>query len=118
MKNFAPGLIALVILAILPFAIETIDQGASRFWQGMLIQVFIYAIYALSYDLLFGYTGILSFGHAMFFGTGAYTAGILLKHARFDLATTLAVVMGIALVQALIIGFLSLRVKGVYFAMV
>src|SRR5919197_4251744 len=96
MKKFS--LIALAILIALPFAIalatgDDISKGASRFWQGMLIQVFIYAIYALSYDLLFGYTGILSFGHAMFFGTGAYTTGILLKYARFDLATTIAVVI-------------------------
>src|SRR5262245_12305404 len=97
LKKLAHALITLITLVVLPFAIETNDQGASRFWQGMLIQVFIYAIYALSYDLLFGYTGILSFGHAMFFGTGAYTAGILLKHAKFDLATTLAVVIVIAI---------------------
>ncbi len=117
MKRFS--LIALAILVVLPFAIALVTGAdASKFWQGMLIQVFIYAIYALSYDLLFGYTGILSFGHAMFFGTGAYAAGILLKHAKADLATTFALVLVIAVVQALLIGALALRVKGVYFAMV
>jgi len=56
------SLIALAILIVLPFAIALVTGAdASKFWQGMLIQVFIYAIYALSYDLLFGYTGILSF---------------------------------------------------------
>lgn len=115
--------IVLTVLIALPFAIalvtgEEIGRGAPRFWQGMLIQVFIYAIYAMSYDLLFGFTGILSFGHTMFFGTGAYATGILLKHARLDLPTTLAVVLLIALLQGLIVGFLSLRVRGVYFAMV
>src|SRR5712692_3214038 len=123
MRTRLPELGLLAVLAALPFIIalasgEGANTGAPRFWQGMLIQVFIYAIYALSYDLLFGYTGILSFGHAMFFGTGAYAAGILLKYAQFDVATTFMLVLFIASVQALLIGALALRVKGVYFAMV
>ena len=51
---------------------EPIDAGTPKFWQGMLAQVFILAVFAMSYDLLMGFTGILSFGHAMFFGMGAY----------------------------------------------
>jgi len=42
------------------------ESGAAKFWQGMIIQILIFAIFAMSYDLLLGYTGILSFGHAMF----------------------------------------------------
>jgi branched-chain amino acid transport system permease protein len=123
MKKHLPAFLTLSILIVFPFAValvtgESIGAGAPRFWQGMLIQVFIYAIYALSYDLLFGYTGVLSFGHAMFFGTGAYATGMLLKHAKLDLATTLVIVIVIAVAQSLVVGFLSLRVKGVYFAMV
>jgi branched-chain amino acid transport system permease protein len=123
MNKHLPAFLTLGILIVLPFAValvtgESISAGAPRFWQGMLIQVFIYAIYALSYDLLFGYTGVLSFGHAMFFGTGAYATGMLLKHAKLDLATTLVIVIVIAVAQSLVVGFLSLRVKGVYFAMV
>ena len=45
-------------------------SGYAKFWQGMLIQMFILGIFAMSYDLLLGYAGVLSFGHAMFFGTG------------------------------------------------
>ena len=45
-----------------------------------LSQVFIYAIFALSLDLILGYAGILSLGHAAFFGVGAYTAGLLARH--------------------------------------
>ncbi|MEP7199887.1 MAG: branched-chain amino acid ABC transporter permease, partial [Chloroflexota bacterium] len=123
MKKYLPPAIALALLLALPFFIalvtgDDVNKGTPRFWEGLLIQVFIYAIYALSYDLLFGYTGILSFGHAMFFGTGAYTAGLLLKFAHFDLFTTLAAVVVVALVQSLIVGVFALRVKGVYFAMV
>jgi branched-chain amino acid transport system permease protein len=45
-----------------------------------LSQVFIYGLFALSLDLMLGYAGILSLGHAAFFGTGAYTAGLLARH--------------------------------------
>ncbi len=110
-------------LIIFPYVIailtgQPIDSGVPKFWQGMLIQVFILAVFAMSYDILMGYTGILSFGHALFFGTGAYTIGILLKHAGWDLGSAFVAVIVIAIAQSLIIGLLSLRVSGVYFAMV
>ncbi|MCU0510029.1 MAG: branched-chain amino acid ABC transporter permease, partial [Anaerolineae bacterium] len=60
---------------------QPVDAGTPKFWQGMVIQMFILAVYAMSYDLMLGYTGILSFGHAMFYGIGAYLTGILLKYA-------------------------------------
>ncbi len=117
------GLALLGGLILFPFIIalstgQPVDAGVPKFWQGMLIQVFILAVFAMSYDILMGYTGILSFGHALFFGTGAYTIGILLKHAGWDLGTALIAVIVIAIAQSLIIGLLSLRVSGVYFAMV
>ncbi len=110
-------------LVIFPYVIamltgQPVDSGVPKFWQGMLIQVFILAVFAMSYDILMGYTGILSFGHALFFGTGAYTIGILLKHAGWDLGSAFVAVIVIAIVQSLIVGLLSLRVSGVYFAMV
>ena len=54
------------------------ESGYAKFWQGMVIQMLILGIFAMSYDLLLGYTGILSFGHAMFFGTGGYAIAILI----------------------------------------
>jgi branched-chain amino acid transport system permease protein len=133
-------LIVLVLLALFPFVagltigdpgalapdaglLETLMQraesGYAKFWQGMLIQMFILGIFAMSYDVLLGYTGILSFGHAMFFGTGGYTVAILIgKHVEWALGWALLAVIGIALIQSLIFGMLSLRVKGVYLAMV
>ncbi|NTV65638.1 MAG: branched-chain amino acid ABC transporter permease, partial [Oscillochloris sp.] len=110
-------------LALFPFALallsgQPVDAGAPKFWQGMLIQVFILAVYAMSYDLLMGYTGILSFGHALFFGTGAYVVGILLKHADWPLWQAMLMAVVIAVAQSLIVGVLSLRVGGVYLAMV
>jgi branched-chain amino acid transport system permease protein len=117
------GLLALLALVLFPFVLalltgEPVDGGTPKFWQGLLAQVFIWAVYAMSYDLLMGYTGILSFGHAMFFGTGAYATGILLTHAGWPLWQVALAVVAVAVVQGLMIGVLALRVRGVYLAMV
>nr|NIM95957.1 branched-chain amino acid ABC transporter permease [Anaerolineales bacterium] len=94
-------------------------SGYAKFWQGMIIQMLIWAIFAMSYDILLGYTGLLSFGHAMFFGTGGYVIAILIgRNFSLALGWALIVVIGVALIQGLIFGLLSLRVKGVYLAMV
>ena len=95
------------------------ESGAAKFWQGMLIQVFILAIFAISYDILLGFTGILSFGHAMFFGTGGYVVAILISRSfEWPFGWALLAVLVVALLQSLVFGVLSLRVKGVYLAMV
>jgi branched-chain amino acid transport system permease protein len=133
-------LLALAILVLFPFVagltigdpaavqegtgflnglMQRAGSGSAKFWQGMLIQMFILAIFAMSYDILLGYTGILSFGHAMFFGTGGYVIAILIgKNLNWALGWALLAVVITALVQSLIFGMLSLRVKGVYLAMV
>lgn len=108
--------LAIAGLASLPFAF---DATTTRFWQGVLINIFILAIYALSYDLLMGYTGIISFGHALFFGAGGYTAAILLR--RDEPPSMVVVILAVMLVGALVgmaVGALSLRVSGVYFSMI
>jgi branched-chain amino acid transport system permease protein len=99
--------------------LQRAETGAAKFWQGMIIQILIFAIFAMSYDLLLGYTGILSFGHAMFFGTGGYAIAILIgRNFNWSFGMVLLAVIVIALVQSLVFGVLSLRVKGVYLAMV
>ncbi len=83
-------------------------------------QVFIFAVLAMSYDLLLGFTGIVSFGHAMFFGIGAYSTGIILD--RFE-ASYLTLLMGLlvgiilAAIVSFIVGILSLRLKSHFYAM-
>lgn len=102
----------------LAWLVRVTETGAAKFWQGMVIQMLILAVFAISYDLLLGYTGLLSFGHAMFYGTGGYVIGILLKHFAWPWWSALGMVLLVAAVQSLIIGVLSLRVRGVYLAMV
>ncbi len=116
------GPVVLAAMLAFPFVLalltgQPVTAGTPKFWQGMLTQVFILAVYAMSYDLLMGYTGILSFGHAMFFGAGAYATGILLKHAGWSLGPVVLTVIGVAVVQSILVGVISLRVRGVYLAM-
>ncbi len=126
LKNVRNNLGSLVLLAALilfPFALmlwtgEPLNKGLPLFAQGLMVQVYILAVFALSYDILMGHTGILSFGHALFFGTGAYTLGILVKYGQWTIPAAFGAVVVIAAVESLVIGVLSLRVHGVYFAMV
>jgi len=98
-----------VVLAVFPWLMP---------YQSLAINILIYGLYAVGFNLLFGYTGLLSFGHAAFLGVGAYTAGILIAQhgTAWWLAIPLAIVAGC--VVALAMGLLAIRTRGIYFAMV
>lgn len=95
-------------------------QKATEFVSrlGVGIEIFILALYALSYDLIFGFTGLLSFGHAMFFAVGAYLSGILIKNFGLSLGATVALIFVAGFVQAYLFGIVLPRVKGITFALV
>jgi branched-chain amino acid transport system permease protein len=79
----------------------------------------ILAIFALSLDLLVGYTGLVSFGHAAYFGVGAYVLGLMApKYEAASLWTTLPLAVALAGLAALVVGIFVVRVKGIYFIMV
>ena len=105
---------AAVLLLGLPFAL-------SDFWLFIAIEVLAFALYAVSFNVLLGYGGMLSFGHAAFFGVGGYAAAILLKRAGLPPMLAFALVPVVALVVsalvALLIGFFSVQRSGIYFAM-
>ncbi len=113
-----PFIISLVIDGQGPSAVITNADGNARFLQGLAIEVFILALYALSYDLLLGVTGLLSFGHAMFFAVGAYSFGIAIKSFELGLGGALLVVIGAALIQAVLFAVVLPRVKGITYALV
>jgi branched-chain amino acid transport system permease protein len=73
---------------------------------------------ALSYNLLFGYTGLLSFGHALYFSAGIYVTDILLSRYHWALPAALLATAAVGLLLPLILGAISLRVGGIAFAMV
>lgn len=85
----------------------------------MLTKVLIFAIFAMSLDLILGYTGLLSLGHAAFFGMAGYATGILMVHYGTE-SLWLVIPLGIltAGIVAVIIGYIALRVSGVYFLLV
>lgn len=103
-----------------PFGVGGRARGQSVFWQSILIEVFILAILTMSYNLIFGFTGVISFGHAMFFGLGGYALGMTLQYSQLgpDLGLALGLVAGIAIAGAIgfITALVTLRVRGVYFA--
>ncbi|WP_343805580.1 branched-chain amino acid ABC transporter permease [Paenochrobactrum glaciei] len=105
------AIFALVVIAM-PLWLAPI--GAA--YPGLMQKFAIYAIFAIGFNILFGLTGYLSFGHAVFLGVGSYTAVWSFKLFSMDIipATLLAVVM--AGIFALIIGFFSLRRSGIYFS--
>lgn len=86
--------------------------------QALAVNILIYGVLAVGYNLLFGYTGLLSFGHAAFFGAGAYITGISI--GQFGVPWYAAVLLGVfgGGCLALVIGALSIRTRGIYFSMV
>ena len=111
------GAVALIglALALAPFLFPDVRS------QEVAARICVFIVLVASYDLLIGYTGIVSFAHTMFFGLGAYGTAIALKTMGPGFE---AIVVGggigvvAALVLALLIGLLSLRVKAIFFAMV
>jgi branched-chain amino acid transport system permease protein len=111
--RFAPYIIIGVILIILPLFLSPYVQGV------LLTKILIFAIFAMSLNLILGYTGLFSLGHAAFFGVGGYTTGILITRFGVDtfwLTAPLSILM--ATLFAAVFGFIALRVSGLYFLMV
>ena len=115
-----------LLLVVLPWILTAAN---SSYLISTATRLVIFAIGAVSLDLLIGYTGLVSFGHAAFFGVGAYVVGILAFHnfedttvLGFDGTLTGLIVLPLAILIsalfALIIGALALRTKGVYFIMI
>ncbi|MBI1245519.1 MAG: branched-chain amino acid ABC transporter permease [Alphaproteobacteria bacterium] len=117
----------LVFLLALPFAADLLDVPATT---SLVTRMLIYAIAAASLNLVLGFGGMISFGHAAFYGIGGYAVGILFQHARlseplfgmmlgteqFLIAMPVAIVLGG--LAALVIGALALRTTGVQFIMI
>ena len=105
-------LAALALLALFPLA-------GTTFYTELVTKVMILAIFALSLDLLVGYTGLVSFGHAAYYGVGAYVLGLMApKYEAANLWVTLPAAVAVAGVAALAVGAFVVRVKGIYFIMV
>ncbi len=110
--------VVFVLLAFAALALYPLVAGS--YGIDLVTKIMIYAVFALSLELLVGSTGLVCFGQAAFFGTGAYAA-VLLSPSSGDPASLLWLLpacVAAAAVYALVVGALSLRTKGVYFIMV
>ncbi len=99
------ALVAFPILSPAPYTLSTMTE------------ILIFGIFAMSLDLLIGYTGLVSFGHAAFFGIGAYTAGLVAKSVGPNMPITMIAALVVCAISALVIGFFSIRTAGVFFLM-
>lgn len=119
--RFWAEIAALAILLLWPLGV--VFGWYSEFYYSLMARIVIFAIALLGYDLAAGYTGLVSFGHALFVGLGGYAAGLsLVKLApliHLDSAWWLWLALGMSVavsaVVAAIVGFLSLRTRGIYF---
>ncbi len=88
------------------------------YWTLILTEILIMGLLAMSFNLLFGYTGLLSFGQAGFFGVGSYAAALFLTKGGSSLTVSLAAACGAGALAALVIGYLCVRRDEIYFAMI
>jgi branched-chain amino acid transport system permease protein len=102
-------LLSIAVLALFPLVMP---------FHALAINILLFGLFGAGYNLTFGYTGKLSFGHAAFYGAGAYGCGILI--ANCGVPWPLAIAAGVVLggLVALLIGALAIRTRGIYFAMV
>lgn len=87
-------------------------------YQALAINILLFGLFAVGFNLLFGYTGLLSFGHAAFLGTGSYLTGIAMVHGGLPWVVALLVGVLAATAAGVVIGFLAIRTRGIYFSMV
>src|SRR5215208_4829775 len=105
---YAPYALALVLLLVLPRLVYPV----------LALDILLWGLFAVAVDLLLGFGGLLSFGHAAFWGTAGYAAGLAAREGKLAFPLAVLCGVGVALLLALPFGYLSIRRKGIYFAMV
>ncbi len=114
LRNWIPDLLLACGLVLVPMVLPRLG-----FAQDTINLVLVFGLFGIGFDLLFGYTGLLSFGQAAFFGTGGFVAAYLLVDLNFP-SVTLALLIGTvaAAVVGALAGMVALRRTGIYFAMI
>ena len=113
--NWIAGIIVTAALFVLPFILAKFGR-TGEFWIWVTTEMIINALFALSLNLILGYGGMVSFGHAAFFGVGAYTVALLMKKAGVPLYLALLSAPFTAAIAAAVIGWFCVRLIGLYFA--
>lgn len=115
------ALLTIVSVALAPYLLVTLPDmlglpSQYAWYHNLLTLTLIWAVFAIGFDLLLGYTGLLSFGHAMFWGTAAYAAGIFSAEVMGGPLVMVLIGTAVAMLLAWVIGWISLRRGGIYFA--
>jgi branched-chain amino acid transport system permease protein len=105
----------IAVLVILPFLLAHLGE-TGQFWIWVSTQMIIMALFATSLNLILGYGGMVSFGHAAFFGVGAYTVALLMKKAEVHIFWAMLSAPFLAALAAAVIGWFCVRLIGLYFA--
>jgi branched-chain amino acid transport system permease protein len=113
----SPAWIIALLAALLVFPLAATQLG-QEFYVGMASRLLIFALVATSLNLLLGFGGMVSMGHAAYLGAGAYTVGILMHHGVTSAWVSWPAAVLVGAVLAFLIGIVSLRTKGVYFIMI
>jgi branched-chain amino acid transport system permease protein len=113
--NWIIGAVVTLALFILPYVLARFGR-TGEFWIWVSTEMVIMALFATSLNLILGFGGMVSFGHAAFFGVGAYTVALLMKKAGINLFFALLAAPCLAAVAAAIIGWFCVRLIGLYFA--
>lgn len=110
-RNLIGPTLLILLLFFAPLVMPT-------YWTMILSEILIMGLLAISFNLLLGYTGLLSFGQGAFFGLGAYSTALLLQAGYHNLFLLLLAGMLVALLAALVVGFFSVRLDEIFFAMI
>ncbi len=87
-------------------------------YEALAINILIFGLYAVGFNLLFGYTGMLSFGHAAFLGVGSYLCGIAIVSGGWPWWAALFAGVAASALVGVVMGYLAIRTRGIYFSMV
>jgi branched-chain amino acid transport system permease protein len=113
------GKVQIAALLIATLALALFPLVADSYYLRLVTRIMLVGLFAMSLDLLVGYTGLVSLGHAAFFGAAAYTVGLLVNKLGITSAfALLPASLAVAALASLVIGYLSIRTSGVYFIMI
>lgn len=108
-RRAAIGMVGAALLAV--------PLGLPKFYLLLSTEILIMGLFAIAFNLLLGYGGMVSFGHAAFYGVGAYTCGLLLKKASASFTVAFLAAPVVAALVALLFGLLCIRLTRIYFSM-
>jgi branched-chain amino acid transport system permease protein len=111
------GLLEAAMTAAACLAVTTLCLAlGSKQLMDMVLRLAIFGLFALSLNILIGYTGLISFGHAMFFGFGAYAFGLLMQAGGVSIPSAFAISVLATVALAVVVGTLCIRLTAIYFA--